>query len=313
MTNTMRRLGLPVLMLLLGLAGINRAQAQDVVYYHTDALGTPVVMTDSSGNVITGSRREFEPYGRQLSPTPVADGPGYTGHVSDAATGLDYMQQRYYDPLCGCFLSVDPVAVDKVGGNFNRYWYAINNPYRFKDLDGRQSYEDLNFSGQMADQLLRDGKITPEQHMEMWNSGAMASGKGLFLGLAIADGAALVRGGLGGLASLRSARNIAREFSVNSTQLGKKLGAHVADFGGNPANAADRAVVARLINDIGRNPTQVVSGLWRGLGEGGKIGQAEFRIKGSDVVVTTPKGEFVTILKNGIENKFVQAAINSLN
>lgn len=138
MTNTMRRLGLPVLMLLLGLAGTGRAQAQDVVYYHTDALGTPVVMTDSSGNVITGSRREFEPYGRQLSPTPVADGPGYTGHVSDAATGLSYMQQRYYDPELGTFLSTDAVSVDgTTGWNFCRYCYAANNPYKFKDPDGR--------------------------------------------------------------------------------------------------------------------------------------------------------------------------------
>ena len=39
------------------------------------------------------------------------DGPGYTGHVTDAATGLVYMQQRYYDPMIGQrLLSVDPVV-----------------------------------------------------------------------------------------------------------------------------------------------------------------------------------------------------------
>lgn len=32
---------------------------------------------------------------------------------------------------------MDPVTVDSVGGNFNRYWYANNNPYRFTDPDGR--------------------------------------------------------------------------------------------------------------------------------------------------------------------------------
>jgi RHS repeat-associated protein len=63
------------------------------------------------------------------------DGPGYTGHVTDAATGLVYMQQRYYDPLCGCFLSTDPVTALK--GTFNRYWYANNEPYKFIDPDGR--------------------------------------------------------------------------------------------------------------------------------------------------------------------------------
>lgn len=46
--------------------------------------------------------------------------------------------QRYYDPAIGRFLSVDPVAADTVTGwNFNRYNYAANNPYKFKDPDGR--------------------------------------------------------------------------------------------------------------------------------------------------------------------------------
>lgn len=37
-------------------------------------------------------------------------------------------------------MSVDPVALDgKTGDNFNRYWYANNNPYRFTDPDGRWS------------------------------------------------------------------------------------------------------------------------------------------------------------------------------
>jgi RHS repeat-associated protein len=50
-----------------------------------------------------------------------------------------YMQQRYYEPLAGRFLSVDPVTTDGgTGGSFNRYAYANNNPYRFKDPDGRK-------------------------------------------------------------------------------------------------------------------------------------------------------------------------------
>ncbi|MCO5056100.1 RHS repeat-associated core domain-containing protein [Thermomonas sp.] len=57
---------------------------------------------------------------------------GYTGHVMDAASGLTYMQQRYYDPGIGAFLSVDPVtAYSNPVGAFNRYWYASGNPYRF--------------------------------------------------------------------------------------------------------------------------------------------------------------------------------------
>nr|WP_313412008.1 RHS domain-containing protein [Stenotrophomonas geniculata] len=71
------------------------AVAQEVVeYIHTDALGSPVAITDASGNVI--ERTVYEPYGAVVN-RPLKDGPGYTGHVTDSGTGLSYMQQRYYD------------------------------------------------------------------------------------------------------------------------------------------------------------------------------------------------------------------------
>ncbi|WP_226469880.1 RHS repeat domain-containing protein [Luteimonas panaciterrae] len=106
-------------------------------YQHTDALGSPVATTDANGKVT--ERSDYDPYGKLLN-RPLKDGPGYTGHVSDAATGLSYMQQRYYDPQVGRFLSVDPVTANTgTGGNFNRYWYANNNPYKFTDSDGREA------------------------------------------------------------------------------------------------------------------------------------------------------------------------------
>jgi RHS repeat-associated protein len=105
--------------------------AQTVRYIHTDGLGSVVLVTDKDRNVI--ERREYEPYGSMVN-QPVMDGPGYTGHVMDAATGLTYMQQRYYDSNIARFLSIDPVTANgSTGANFNRYWYANNNPYRFKD------------------------------------------------------------------------------------------------------------------------------------------------------------------------------------
>lgn len=107
-----------------------------VRYIHTDALGSIVAESDSSGTVV--ERREYEPYGQQMAPN-LQDGMGYTGHVQDAATNLIYMQQRYYDPMLGLFLSVDPVtAYDSPIGAFNRYRYANSNPYKFIDLDGNE-------------------------------------------------------------------------------------------------------------------------------------------------------------------------------
>lgn len=119
------------------MAGAAPAAAQEVVeYIHTDALGSPVAITDATGNVI--ERRVYEPYGAVVN-RPLKDGPGYTGHVADSGTGLSYMQQRYYDGETGAFLSVDPIASSVAA--FGRYAYALGNPYRFLDPDGRQPKE----------------------------------------------------------------------------------------------------------------------------------------------------------------------------
>ena len=41
-------------------------------------------------------------------------GIGFTGHVNDPDTGFVYMQQHYYDPYAGRFLSVDPIVTDAI-------------------------------------------------------------------------------------------------------------------------------------------------------------------------------------------------------
>ena len=106
-----------------------------VKFQHTDALGSPAAVTDGSGNVI--ERNDYAPYGAVIG-KPAYDAVGYTGHKQDGATGLTYMQQRYYDPQIGRFLSVEPVtAYGNPVGAFNRYWYANNCPYKFVDPDGR--------------------------------------------------------------------------------------------------------------------------------------------------------------------------------
>jgi RHS repeat-associated protein len=65
---------------------------------------------------------------------------GFTGHVNAADIGLVYMQQRYYDPVAGRFLSIDPVITDAdTGTSFNRYAYANNSPYKYQDPDGRNA------------------------------------------------------------------------------------------------------------------------------------------------------------------------------
>lgn len=107
-------------------------------YYHNDHLGSPVAATDERGDLLW--RAHFRPYGeRQENPTDAAFGNvGYTGHTQDADSGLVYMQARYYDPLIGRFMAVDPAEVNPESAiSFNRYAYANNSPYGFIDPDGR--------------------------------------------------------------------------------------------------------------------------------------------------------------------------------
>jgi len=108
----------------------------EVTYQHTDALGSPVAFTDAAGTVV---RRERMTAWGEPADGAWTNGPGYTGHQMDAGSKLVYMQQRYYDPSIGRFLSVDPLVPSNVGGNFNRYWYGNNSPNKYVDPDGRLS------------------------------------------------------------------------------------------------------------------------------------------------------------------------------
>lgn len=107
-----------------------------VTYQHTDALGSPVAFTDAAGDV--SDREPLTAWGEPADGTWTSS-PGYTGHQMDSGAKLIYMQQRYYDPALGRFLSTDPVAIEDNWDirHFNRFAYAYNNPYRFSDPDGR--------------------------------------------------------------------------------------------------------------------------------------------------------------------------------
>ncbi|WP_190278987.1 RHS repeat-associated core domain-containing protein [Dokdonella koreensis] len=108
-------------------------------YIHTDAFGSVTRKTNSTGGIVED--RIYEPYGESLEVTTRApqwpQGMTYTGHVLDNLTRIAYAQARYYDQLMGRFMSPDPVAPD--AGNFNRYWYANNNPFSMLDPDGRKA------------------------------------------------------------------------------------------------------------------------------------------------------------------------------
>ncbi len=119
-----------------------------VTYFHNDIAGSPMVATNSAGIVVW--KASYKPYGEKVTDefpttnTTASNKIGYAGSPFDASTGLSYMGARYYDPVIGRFMGVDPVGFQEDNvHSFNRYAYANNNPYRYIDRDGRQSTDIL--------------------------------------------------------------------------------------------------------------------------------------------------------------------------
>ncbi|MDH5824287.1 colicin D domain-containing protein [Luteimonas sp. RD2P54] len=222
----------------------NETDAVSNQYQHTDVLGS--VIGRSSQGRTSVFFNEYEPYGA-LSNRANQDQPAYTGHVHDVASGLTYMQQRYYDPVLGLFLSVDPVtATSNPISQFHRYRYANGNPYRFTDPDGRESVGEMIDAGAEGCgpvscagwAFLRGawGSLGAEGVSQWYDKGWASAGGGNRIGAGLELAAVLPP-----LKLLGSARLLAKEgvnaIGFSRAQLQQKF-KHAADFGvsGSPNN-----------------------------------------------------------------------------
>lgn len=122
-----------------------------ISYLTIDSLGSPRVITDNGGNVI--SRRDFMPFGEDLyagaTNRTVVSKYGATGadnirkrfagYEKDTETKLDFAEARYYNNQHGRFTAVDPLLASGMSANpqtFNRYVYVANNPVVLTDPTG---------------------------------------------------------------------------------------------------------------------------------------------------------------------------------
>lgn len=108
------------------------AATNTVRYYHADALGSIIGLTDENGQEVT--KYDYDSFGTVAISGEISDNPfQYTGRESDG-TGLYYYRARYYSPELQRFISEDPIRFDS--GDVNFYVYVGNNPVKFTDPFG---------------------------------------------------------------------------------------------------------------------------------------------------------------------------------
>jgi RHS repeat-associated protein len=124
-------------------SGVVPADPNATNYWHKDALGSIVAVTDASGAVL--ERMAFDPWGRRVRDSGMPDPTvnpgngdrGFTGHEHLDEVALVHMNGRVYDPLLAKFLSVDPVVGNPNDlQHYNRYGYVGNQPMRYADPSG---------------------------------------------------------------------------------------------------------------------------------------------------------------------------------
>jgi RHS repeat-associated protein len=154
-------------------------------HFHLDHLGSVRLITTDTGAIALGVH-EYYPFGAEQTPINQEEmnfgGNGvirpeplrFTGHQRDFNGSwslenfdyIDYMHARYYSPQEGRFLSVDPKPGWQAASpqSWNRYSYALNDPLKFIDPDGREiTIAVTRRSGNVVDVNVR---LTIEIHRE---------------------------------------------------------------------------------------------------------------------------------------------------
>jgi RHS repeat-associated protein len=112
----------------------------DTYYFHFDATGNVIALTDSNGATVEmyrysafGSCQILDPEGDQRSASLYRNPYLFTARRYDEETGLYYYRARMYNPAIGRFLQTDPIGY---ADGINWYTYCANNPIMLIDPSG---------------------------------------------------------------------------------------------------------------------------------------------------------------------------------
>jgi RHS repeat-associated protein len=112
-----------------------RDSGGNYLYYASDHLGTPRLVTNSAAGVV--ETHKYQPFGQEIGGVFGVQPLKFAAMERDASSGKDYDHARFLSPIEGRFLSPD-----LLGGKpedpqtWNRYAYARNNPVRLVDSTG---------------------------------------------------------------------------------------------------------------------------------------------------------------------------------
>ncbi len=119
---------------------ISQATESGKYYYDSDALGSTVGLSDSSGSYVNSY--SYQPFGELFASTETVTNPyefvGQFG-VQDTSSGALFMGNRFYDPSTGKFMTRDPLGLAGGDQDFSRY--ADNNPVTLVDPQGLGYFE----------------------------------------------------------------------------------------------------------------------------------------------------------------------------
>ena len=124
----------------------NDTTKEETFFYHSDHLGSTSYITDDHANITQYDA--YLPYRELLvdEHSSSEDLPyKFNGKQFDEETGLYYYGARYMDPKISMWLGVDPL-MEKYP-NVTGYCYTMDNPIKFIDPNGKETYVIKNKTG----------------------------------------------------------------------------------------------------------------------------------------------------------------------